>query len=347
MKSDNQGKQKRLLGMGNALVDILIPIEDDRLLDELGLIKSGMTLVEHDKADQILHRTAHLNHFKSCGGSSANTVTGLARLGMQTGFIGSVGDDAFGRFFISDLVANNIESHLYQVQTQTGKSISLISRDTERTMATFLGAASDLFSCQIGPELMTNYHYFLVEAYLVPYREMLENVLKLAKAAGLETVMDLSSFNTVEQYRDYLDAILPEYVDIVLANEDEARTLTHKQDPREALQEMAGFCKIAVVKCGEKGSFIQNNQTQYRIEPISIKALDTTGAGDLYAAGFLYGLMNGYPLDVAGNMGACVGGKVVEVIGAKMHEKKWGEVRGLISGCVPPKLGKNQKPTGP
>ena len=335
MKSENPGKSKRLLGMGNALVDILIPIDDDRLLNELGLIKKGMTLVGQDEAEYILSRTAHLNHFKSCGGSSANTVTGLARLGIETGFIGSVGDDEFGRFFLSDLTANHIDSHLFKVQSQTGKSISLISPDTERTMATFLGAASDLFRCRIGLELLENYHYLLLEAYLITFRKLLENVFKLAKKAGIEIVMDLSSFNTVEQNRAYMQFILPKYVDIVLANEDEARTLTGKKDPREALREIAGYSKIAVVKCGEKGSFIQYGSHQYQIDPISIKAVDTTGAGDLYAAGFLYGLMNGFPLDIAGKMGACVGGKVVEVIGAKMHDKKWSEIRGLIKGCMP------------
>jgi sugar/nucleoside kinase (ribokinase family) len=335
MNSGRSGKLKRLLGIGNALVDILIPIDDERLLDELGLIKSGMTLVEHKKIKHILHKTSHLKHFKSCGGSSANTVSGLARLGMQTGFIGSIGDDEFGRFFRSDLVANHIDAHLFEVQSETGKSISLISPDTERTMATFLGAANELFSCEIGQELFKKYHYLLAEAYLIPYREFLEKVFKLAQNAGIEIVMDLSSFSTVEQHRDYLGYIVPKYVDIVLANEDEARTFTYKENPQEALQEMARHCKIGVVKCGEKGSFIQDGSRQYRIDPISIQAIDATGAGDLYAAGFLYGLMNGYPVDTAGKMGACVGGKVVEVIGAKMHDNKWSEVRGLIQSCVP------------
>jgi sugar/nucleoside kinase (ribokinase family) len=125
-------------------------------------------------------------------------------------------------------------------------------------------------------------------------------------------------------------------VDIVLANEDEARVFTGKKDPRQALEELARRCAISVVKCGDRGSFIQDGSTRVEIKPITVQAVDSTGAGDLYAAGFLYGLMTGCTLEVSGRMGSCVGGKVVEVIGAKMHERKWEEVDGLIKSCRVP-----------
>ncbi len=335
MNPGQKDSRKRLLGIGNALVDILIRIDDDSLLDELGLSKGGMTLIEKEKVRHILEKTVHLEHHKSSGGSSANTVSGLARLGVPVGFIGTIGNDEFGSFFQSDMASNSIQAHLFKGESETGKSISLISTDTERTMATYLGAANELFRCDIGGDIFKNYDYLLVEAYLIPYREMLEKVFQSSKDAGLEIVMDFSSFGTVEENREYLDYIVGKYVDIVLANEDEARTFTGKENPREALREIAKQCRIAVVKCGESGSFIQHESQQYRIEPISIQALDTTGAGDLYAAGFMYGLMNGYSVEISGKMGACVGGKVVEVIGAKMNDQKWNEVSGLIQSCVP------------
>jgi sugar/nucleoside kinase (ribokinase family) len=334
MISEQGRNPKRLLGIGNALVDILVRIEDDRLLAELGLSKGGMTLIDRDGVRIILDKTAHLDHHKSSGGSSANTVTGLARLGMPVGFIGTVGDDEFGHFFRSDMLSMSVETHLYEGDSETGKSISLISADAERTMATFLGAANELFKCDIDGDVFRGYDYFLAEAYLIPYRELIDTVFQKAKKSGCEIVMDLSSFSTVEENRDYLDSLLSEYVDVVLANEDEARTFTKREDPREALAEIAKRCKIAVVKCGEKGSYIQHRSRQFRIDPISIKAIDSTGAGDLYAAGFMYGLMNGYSVEVSGKMGSCVGGKVVEVIGAKMHDQKWEEIAGLIQRCV-------------
>jgi sugar/nucleoside kinase (ribokinase family) len=334
MISESGRTPKRLLGIGNALVDILVRIEDDRLLAELGLSKGGMTLIDREGVRLILDKTAHLDHHKSSGGSSANTVAGLARLGMPVGFIGTVGDDEFGHFFRSDMLSMSVETHLYEGDSETGKSISLISADAERTMATFLGAADELFKCDINGDVFRGYDYFLAEAYLIPYRELIDTVFRKAKESRCEIVMDLSSFSTVEENREYLDSLLSEYVDIVLANEDEARTFTKKEDPREALAEIAKRCKIAVVKCGEKGSYIQHRSRQFRIDPIPIKAVDSTGAGDLYAAGFMYGLMNGHSVDVSGKMGSCVGGKVVEVIGAKMHDQKWEEIAGLIQHCV-------------
>lgn len=334
MSSGQRENSKRLLGIGNALVDILVRIEDDSLLTELGLSKGGMTLIDKESVQLILERTAHLDQYKSSGGSSANTVSGLARLGMPVGFIGTVGDDEFGHFFRSDMLSMSIETHLYKGESETGKSISLISADTERTMATFLGAANELFKCDIDGELFKGYDYLLAEAYLIPYRELIDTVFKMAKKGGIEIVMDLSSFSTVKENREYLDSLLSRYVDIVLANEDEARTFTDREDPREALAEIAKRCKIAVVKCGARGSYIQHESRQYRIDPISIEAIDTTGAGDLYAAGFMYGLMNGHSVEISGKMGSCVGGKVVEVIGAKMHDHKWKEIGGLIQSCV-------------
>jgi sugar/nucleoside kinase (ribokinase family) len=336
MNSVGTQNPKRLVGIGNALVDILVQIGDDQLLKELGLSKGGMTLIDREKVRLILEKTAHLDQHKSSGGSSANTVSGLARLGMPVGFIGMVGDDEFGQFFKKDMLSRSVDAHLFKSESETGKSISLISADAERTMATFLGAANELFKCDIDGELFKDYDYLLAEAYLIPYRELIDTVFQLAKKSGIEIVMDLSSFSTVEENRTYLDSLLSRYVDIVLANEDEARTFTGSEDPREALAEIAKRCKIAVVKCGEKGSYIQHESRQYRIDPISIEAIDTTGAGDLYAAGFMYGLMSGHSVEISGKMGSCVGGKVVEVIGAKMHEHKWNEIDRLIQGCVLP-----------
>jgi sugar/nucleoside kinase (ribokinase family) len=315
-------------------VDILVRIEDDRLLHDLELPKGGMTLVDRKRARLILDRTAHLKHHKSSGGSSANTVTGLARLGMEVGFVGTVGKDEFGHFFKSDLVSMSVDTHLFQSDTETGKSISLISADTERTFATYLGAANELFKSDINETLLKGYDYLLIEAYLIPYRNLIESVFKSARSAGLEIVMDLSNFNTVRENRDYIDKVLKQYVDIVLANEDEARTFTGSRNPVEALSELAKICRIAVVKCGERGSHIQQGSRQVTIDPVSSRAIDTTGAGDLYASGFLYGLMNGYPIEVAGKMGSCIGGKVVEVIGARMQDQKWAEIDGLIRDCV-------------
>lgn len=315
-----------LLGIGNALVDILIKIEDDSLLSQLGLAKGGMTLIDKEMMREILNKTHLFSQKKSSGGSAANSVHGLARLGEKTGFIGVIGNDEFGHFFESDLQVNAVETLLARGTLETGKSISLISRDTERTMATYLGAAGEFHRFRLDFNVFKKYQYLLIEAYLIPDKNLVEGIFRMAKKAGTSVAIDFSSFTVVEENRDFLDFILKKYVDIALANEDEPKIFTGKQDPMEALSILAGYCDLAVVKCGERGSMIQQRDQRIIIEPIRVKAIDTTGAGDLYTAGFFYGLIHRLPLEICGKLGALLGGKVVEVVGARMPDIKWKEV---------------------
>ncbi|MCK4836798.1 MAG: adenosine kinase [Candidatus Aminicenantes bacterium] len=327
-------KIKGLLGIGNALVDILIPIDNDGLLDELGLIKGGMILIDREMVANILERTKAVKLRRSSGGSVANSISGLARLGLPTGFVGTIGDDEFGVFFNSDMTLNSTKTHLFKGSRETGKSIALISTDTERTLATYLGAAGELHRCQLSDDMFKSFDYILLEAYMIPNHQMSEKVLKLAKKANIKIAIDFSSFNVVDENRDYLDRIVREYVDIVFANEEEARIFTNEENPDRALAKIAKKCDLGVVKCGIQGSLIQRNNQQYHIEAIPVKAIDTTGAGDLYNSGFFYGLLHGYSIEVCGKLGAILGGKVVEVIGSKMNEEKWEEVWNLIKNCL-------------
>jgi sugar/nucleoside kinase (ribokinase family) len=317
---------KRLLGIGNALVDILVRIEDDNLLSELGLRKGGMTLIDEEMMRAILAKIRFLSQKKASGGSAANSVNGLARLGVGTGFVGVIGDDEFGHFFESDLRDNLVETLLSRGTLETGKSISLISKDTERTMATYLGAAGEFHCFRSDIDIFRKYQYLLIEAYLIPDKNLVEGIFRSAKQVGTKIAIDFSSFTVVEENRDFLDYLLKKYVDIALANEDEARTFTGRQDPADALEYLAGHCELAVVKCGAGGSLIRHNTRQIVVDPIRAEAIDTTGAGDLYTAGFFYGLIHEFPLEVCGKLGALLGGKVVEVVGARMPDGKWEEV---------------------
>lgn len=321
---------KRILGIGNALVDVLIRIESDNLLAQLGLEKGSMTLVDKARINEILQRTSAYEMQKSSGGSAANAINGLARLGIPTGYIGKIHDDDFGAFFQSDLQKNQVTTHMFRGVEETGKCVVLISPDCERTFATYLGAAVELEKSDLSGSLFQGYDYFLLEGYLVQNTEMLETAAKLARQAGLQIAIDLASFNMVEAFKSFLQRIVTDYVDIVFANEEESRVFTGEPDPEEAVKKIAGTCNMAVVKCGADGSLVMAENRIHRVKPVEARVVDTTGAGDLYAAGFFYGLSCGHPVDVCGQVGSILGSRVVEVIGAKMDEGRWLDIEKRI-----------------
>ncbi len=320
----------KVLGMGNALVDILTKLESDKTLDIFSLPKGSMQLVDLKESDNVNNGTESFEKSIASGGSAANTIHGLARLDIETGFIGKVGNDEFGIFFQSDMEKSQITPHLLNSDTATGKAIALITPDSERTFATFLGAAVELSPDDILPEQFNGYDYFHIEGYLVQNHDLILKAVKLAKEKGLTVTLDMASYNVVEDNLDFLNEILEKYVDIVFANEEEAKAFTGKE-PEEALDDFSELCDISVVKIGKKGSFVKKDGITYKIEPIEANSIDTTGAGDLFAAGFIYGLINGFPLDKCGAAGSILAAKTIEVMGPKMDDQKWEEVKELLN----------------
>lgn len=333
---------KKVLGMGNALVDILVRIEDDEFLSMLGLEKSSMTLIDKERMNSIIDGTKLLKRQQSSGGSAANTINGLAYLGVSTGYIGKIGDDEFGSFFKYDMNLNKIKTNLFKGIEDTGKCIVLISKDSERTCATYLGAAIELNKNDLNEKLFEGYDYFHIEGYLVQNKDLIKSALSFARYNGVEISIDLSSFNIVGENKSFIKDLIRDYVDIVFANEDEARVFTGKNNSEDVVDEIAKNCKIAIVKCGNQGSLVKFNNIKYKIPPINVNTLDTTGAGDLYAAGFFYGLTNGYPVDICGRIGSVLGAKVVEILGARIEGKVWDGIKGIIKNIETNELGKNE-----
>ncbi|MBN3035968.1 MAG: adenosine kinase [Bacteroidales bacterium] len=319
----------RVLGMGNALLDMMTLIEDDQLLESLQLPKGSMQLVDNERSMVIRRFIDGMQVRMASGGSAANTIHGLAQLGIETGFIGKIGNDDHGRFFREDLIKSRINPLLFSSETPTGMALALVSRDSERTFATYLGAAIELSEKDITPELFGDYSLFHIEGYLVQTPSLFETALRMASEKGMITSLDLASFNVVEQHRDYLLDILGRYIDVVFANEEEAKTISGRE-PEDALQFLADLCDTAVVKVGSKGSMFRRKQEMSRAEAVPARCIDTTGAGDLYAAGFLYGMINGYNLHRCGAIGSLVSGKVIEVVGPKMESEHWEEIRHQI-----------------
>ncbi len=319
----------KVLGIGNALVDIMRMLPDDSTLEKFSLKKGSMQLSERDFADLVDKETVNFKKFQSSGGSAANTIHGLASLGAPAGYIGKVGNDSFGEFFSNDMKANGIVPFMLKTMTETGRAMALISPDSERTFATYLGAAVELSDIDLIEDQFKDYKYLHIEGYLVLNHKLMLKAARLAKANNMKISLDLASFNVVEENLDFLKDYIHNYVDIIFANEEEAKAYTRKE-PEEALNELAEQSEIAVVKVGKNGSFVKSNDKVYKIAPFDANLIDTTGAGDLYASGFLYGLVNKMPLDKCGEIGSLCASKVIEVVGSKMSTETWNEIKQKI-----------------
>ena len=317
---------KNILGIGNALVDILTQIPDDGILNELQLPKGTM---QHVDAETSLRYGEILKQYGSAmaaGGSTANTMSGAAKLGVETGYIGKVGRDERGRFFENAMRETHVKPMMLTTNTPTGCAEAIISKDGERTFATYLGAALELSAEDIQPEMFDGWDIFYVEGYLLQNHALLDKILPMAQSKGLKIALDMASFNIVEANLEYMRDIAKNYLDIIFANQDEARVFSELEDPEEALHYIASMCDIAVVKVGAKGSYVQHGDQVVKIEPIPAKVIDTTGAGDLWAAGFMAGLVKGETLKKCAMMGATLAANIIEVLGAKMDEDRWQKI---------------------
>jgi len=319
----------KILGMGNALVDMLIQIDGDDFLTKNNLPKGGMQLVDWDTANKVLSMSEGFERSQASGGSAANTIHGLAKLGVEAGFIGKVGKDEIGDFFKKDLFDAGVNPELAESETKSGVSVALVSPDSERTFATFLGAAVEISAEDLKAEMFKGYDYFHIEGYLVQNYALIERAVQLAKENGLKVSLDLASFNVVEDNLEFLQRIVKDYVDIVFANEEEAKAFTGKE-PEEALHAIAEVAEYAIVKIGSKGSMVKHEGKVYTAGVIDAKSIDTTGAGDLFASGFLFGLHKGVNLDEAARIGSITAGNVIEVIGAKMDTDRWKRIYDMI-----------------
>lgn len=319
---------KSILGIGNALTDILAILPDDSLLKEFHLPKGSMQHIDMETGDKIWAKIKNLDVHYVAGGSAANTITCTAIFGMPSFYIGKIGDDEIGHLFQSDQEQYGVKSTLFKGKSSTGKSIVFVSgANAERTFAVCLGAALELVPEELDPEMFKGKDYFHIEGYLVQNQDLVRTAVKMAHDAGCIISLDLASYNVVESNEAFLHDIVEKYVDILFANESESRAFTHMEDPRDALDDIARYCSIAVVKVGKAGSWVKSGDEAFFIGSWPGEAIDATGAGDTYAAGFLYAHSLGMPLEVCGKVGSIIAAKVVEVIGSKIDIPRWKEAK--------------------
>ena len=321
---------KKILGIGSALVDILTQVPNEQILEELNLPKGSMTYVDAQTSVEIGKKLAYLGNQMASGGSAANTMSGLAQLGIEAGFLSKIGNDEIGGFFEKQMTESHVKPLMLKSETPSGRVLALVTPDGERTFATCLGAAAEMCAADIKPELFDGWDIFYVEGYLVANPDMLKKAISTAKAKGLKIAIDLASYNVVEESRDFLIDLINNYVDIVFANEQEAFALTGLE-PQEALRFIASKVQIAVVKVGAKGAFVQRGEEVVTVPPLKADVVDTTGAGDMWAAGFLAGLVKDEPLEKCGMMGAILAANIIEVMGAKMDAARWEKIHAAIA----------------
>ena len=321
--------KKSVVGIGSALVDILTQINDDSVLNELNIPKGSMQLVDESSSALIEKKLENYESSMAPGGSAANTIHGLAKLGIESGFISYIGKDETGKFFEESMNSVGVKPMLFHTDTASGTARTIISKDGERTFATNLGASVELNEGVITTELFKGWDYCYVEGYLIANRPLFKKAIETAKESGCKVVLDLASYNVVEANRDFLNELLPQ-VDIIFANEEEAKSLT-MTEAEESLEYIASKVETAIVKIGKKGSLIKRGEEIVTIGCNKVDVVDTTGAGDMYAAGFLYGLIEGYDLERCGIIGNLLAESIIQVIGAKMDEDRWNEFRRLAN----------------
>lgn len=313
--------------MGNALVDVLVRIDDDSLLEKLHLPKGSMQLIQEDTLSEIRKYTSGMKIHRSTGGSAGNTVCALAALGANPGFIGKVGQDETGAFFGDTLRQRGVNALLATCDLPSGIASTFISTDGERTFGTYLGAAATLGAEDLSRKMFAGYNYLYIEGYLLQDHDLMLRAVQLAKEEGLQVCLDMASYNVVEAERDFFDQLIVKYVDIVFANESEALAYTGKA-PHEALEEIASKCSIAVVKTGKEGSLVKKGTEVIQLLSCPIdNVLDTTGAGDFYAAGFMYGLTCGYSLEKCVQISTILATAVIQEVGTTLPAKKWDEIK--------------------
>ena len=317
---------KRILVIGNALVDVLTTADNEQILSELHLPKGSMQLLSTEAYAEVTRRMLALPTKLTTGGSACNTLLALSHLDAPTGMIGKIGDDENGRFFASYFAQRGISTRLLHDSRPTGVASTFITPDGQRTFGTYLGAAARLTADELQQAWFEGYDYFYIEGYLVQNHDLVLRAIELAHAAGCEVCLDLASYNIVEADLDFFRALMPS-IDIVFANEQEAQALTGLE-ARAALDALAATCHIAVVKIGKHGVWACHGtevaHCQARDVPVVV---DTTAAGDYFAAGFMHALAAGEPLATCIARGSLLAGHIIEVVGTELPDATWQQLR--------------------
>lgn len=321
------------IGLGNALVDVLLRLENDDVLPEIGIQKGAMDMIDRGQMIRIRKAQEHLEQTRTPGGSVCNTMRAMSFLGANSGFIGKIGDDSVGKFYEEALEKAGVAAYFVKTEGVSGSCTVLISRDGERTMGTFLGPGPTITPDEISEEVLSRYQCIYIEGYLLVNEPLVRTTMEKAKRLGLKVALDLSNFNIVNAFKGMLEDLIPKYVDILFSNESEAEAFTG-QRAAEAVRTLSELVEVSLVTLGKEGALIGSHGQVYSIPAEGGKPVDTTGAGDNFAAGFLYGQSVGASLVQSARIGSLLAGYVIDVVGPQIPEDKWEQIKLKVKGIL-------------
>jgi sugar/nucleoside kinase (ribokinase family) len=323
----------KIAGLGGPVIDILIRVDDATLTARVRGEKGGMNKIsgaEQRRLISLLEAAGGIPAY-AIGGSAFNTIAALARLGMKTSFIGKTGKDDAAEFFRRNYLAigGDCSSLKATGRSPSATVLCIVTPDSQRTMRSSLAASLLMRPEDLCDGDFSGVSHLHIEGYQFFNPGLVKHAVEMAKAHGCTVSLDLASFEVVRRFRDDLEAIL-DRIDIVFANEDEARAfmaLRGELAPEAALKTFSKYCRISVVKTGVDGAWIRRGNETVHVAAKRAVAVDTTGAGDLWQAGFLYGLFRDWTLEKAGKLGAYLAAEVVKVLGAQLPAETWETVR--------------------
>ena len=310
-------------GVGNSLVDIQARI-DDALLARLEFPKGIMTLVDEAAQTRVLSALDGATINRCAGGSAANTIAGLADFGGRGAYAGKLGRDALGEFWLQDMRELGVKIEVPQTDGQTGTCVCLISNDAQRTMLTHLGLSSTLGPDDISEAEIKQSKFVYIEGYLFTgdsTKAAAMNAIDLAKKHGVKVAFTVSDPFLINFNRELFWELIAGPVDLLFCNLDEARSLTGLTDPVDCAHKIHSHAADVALTLGPDGSLLMHGGTAVPIEGVAVQAVDTTGAGDMYAAGVLYGITNGLTWKQAGHLASHAAARVVAQMGARLHKK--------------------------
>lgn len=324
-------RQNEILGVGTPILDHLIHIEPSYLKTISG-DPYGMELVSYEEMIAIIENSGTVPR-QIAGGSCCNCIKGLAALGHQCGLTGKLGKGSTGEKVIEDLQDLNVEPLVAYSDTPTAHVACMITPEGKRTCRTFIGAGGEMRPEDLDPIHFQGVKLVHIEGYSLMTPGLTHQAMEYAKQAGAIISLDMGSFEVIKSYKPLLTDLIREYASIIFANEEEAYALTGRE-PESACSELRTLCDTVVVMMGEKGCCAGNRTTQALFPAFPVKPVDTTGAGDLFASGFLHGILTHKNLETCAKFGAITGGTVVQHVGAEIPSEVWADVQARIGSSL-------------
>jgi len=326
-------KKYNVFGIGNALVDIVTEVDDQFLVDH-NIEKGLMTLVEEEHQTRISNAINMSKSNKQCGGSAANSIIAVSQFGGSSYYSCKVANDEFGDFYKKDLKDNGVDSNLDSEHREsgiTGKCLVMTTEDASRTMNTYLGITSDYSRAEIKEEVLKDSQFLYLEGYLVTSDngvDAMKYAKKIAEENGVHTALTFSDPSMVKYFKEPMESVVGASVDLLFCNEEEAKLYTGKDTLNEAREALKKDAKRFVITLGKNGAMIFDGDTYIDIEPYQVQAIDTNGAGDLFAGAFLYGITNGKSYADSGKLASLASSKVVTQFGPRLE---WHQAKDILN----------------